>query len=77
MSIRPQEGALATAKTHEPSNEWPTLIEVVAYWGEGRRGRRRSIAISADQFFGRGAYGAPMSGDQIVAMVDRLRRGAQ
>ena len=36
MSIRPQEGALATAKTHEPSNEWPTLIEVVAYWEIGR-----------------------------------------
>jgi hypothetical protein len=77
MPLHVPEGALATAKTHEPPNEWPTLIEVVAYFGaEGRKGKRRSIAISADQFFGRGAYGAPMSGDQLVTMVDRLRRGA-
>jgi hypothetical protein len=75
MPVQPHEGALATAKCHEANDDWPTLIEVVAYFGpEGRKGRRRSIEIAADQFFGRGAYGAPMSGDQLVSMVDRLRR---
>jgi hypothetical protein len=74
MPLHLPQGALATAKTHEASQEWPTLIEVVAYWGTGRRGRRRSMTISADQFFGRGVHGAPMSGDQLVTMVDRLRR---
>jgi hypothetical protein len=76
MPLLPPHGALATAKTHEASQEWPTLIEVVAYWGAGRRGRRRSMTISADEFFGRGAHGAPMSGAQLVTMVERLRRGA-
>jgi hypothetical protein len=32
MPLRP-EGALATAKTHEANYEWPTLIEIVAYFG--------------------------------------------
>ncbi len=67
-------GDLARTITHEPSDDWPTMIEVVAYWGEGRKGRRRSIEIPADQFFGRGGYGAPMSGDQVIAMVNQLRR---
>lgn len=50
------------------------MIEIVAYWGKGRKGRRRSVDIPADQFFGRGAYGAPINGDQLIGMVDRLRR---
>lgn len=69
-------GDLTRCVTHEPSTEWPSLIEVVAYFGKnGRRGKRRSISIPADQFFGRGAYGAPMAGDQLIGMIDRLRRG--
>jgi hypothetical protein len=69
------QGALANAITHEPSDEWPSMIEIVAYWGDkGRKGKRRSIEIPADQFFGRGEYGAPMSGDALIWMVQRLRR---
>lgn len=72
----PSEGALATAITHEANDDWPTKIEIVAYFGaEGRKGKRRSIEIPADQFFGRGTYGAPMSGDRLISMVERLRRG--
>lgn len=70
------EGALATAKTHEANDDWPTLIEIVAYFGaDGRKGKRRSVELSADEFFGRGEYGAPLSGDRLIAMVERLRRG--
>ena len=69
-------GDLARAVTHEPNETWPTMIEIVAYWGHGhgRRGKRRSIEIPADQFFGRGAYGAPISGDHLIIMIDQLRR---
>lgn len=73
MTIRAQ-GELARTTTHEADDSWPTMIEIVAYWGEGRRGKRRSIAISANQFFGRGGFGAPMSGEQLIGMVDKLRR---
>ena len=74
MTVHMPEGDLARAITHESDDTWPTMIEVVAYWGEGRRGKRRSIEIPADQFFGRGHYGAPISGDQLIGMVEKLRK---
>ena len=68
-------GDLARCVVDEPDSSWPTLIEIVAYFGpNGRKGKRRSIEIPADQFFGRGGYGAPISGEQIISMVERLRR---
>lgn len=66
-------GDLARTTSHDPNDEWPTTLEIVAYFGEGRR-KRRSVEIDADQFFGRGQFGAPMSGEQLIGMVDRLRR---
>lgn len=73
-TIRQPQGDLARCKTQEADDSWPAMIEVVAYWGEGRKGRRRSLEIPADQFFGRGTYGAPLGGDQLISMIDRLRR---
>jgi hypothetical protein len=46
----------------------------VAYWGEGCKGKRRSLTIKADEFFGRAAYGAPMTADQLYMMINKLRR---
>lgn len=74
---RPEpSGELARVKTVEADESWPTIVEVTAYWSKdgSRRGRRRSVEIPADQFFGSGAYGAPLSGDQLIAMVQQLRR---
>ena len=67
-------GDLARCVTHEADTAWPEMLEIVAYWGHDRRGKSRRIAISADQFFGRRGYGAPMSGEQLIGMIDRLRR---
>jgi hypothetical protein len=73
--VKIHECALATAKCHESNDDWPTLIEIVAYFGpEGRKGKRRSIEIGADEFFGRGIYGAPMSGSRLITMIEQLRR---
>jgi hypothetical protein len=73
---KPLDGDLAKAKTHESDDSWPTMIEIVAYFGkEGRKGKRRSIEITGDQFFGTGGYGAPISGNQLIGMVERLRKG--
>lgn len=71
-------GDLARAIVHEPSDEWPDYIEIRAYWGppNGKhRGRHKSTLISADEFFGRGGYGAPMTGDQLINRIERLRKG--
>lgn len=71
-----QYGDLAKAVVHDPDEDWPTIIEIVAYFSKdgSRRGKRFAIEIDADQFFGRHGHGAPMSGEQIIAMVDRLRK---
>jgi hypothetical protein len=61
---------LDRAVSHDPNQDWPDKIEIAAYWGK----RKRWIAIDADQFFGRNTHGAPMSGEQLIAAVDRLRR---
>ena len=72
------QGDLSRAICHEPDDSWPTVLEIVCYWSKDgtRKGRRRSIEISADQFFGRHGYGAPMTGEQLFQMIDRLRRSS-
>lgn len=70
-------GDLTRVKNHDPDESWPSLIEIVAYFGppdNPRKGKYRRIEIPADQFFGFGAFGAPLSGDAIVAMVNKIRR---
>lgn len=74
MPVSIPSGDLARAKTHEADESWPTMIEIVAYFGEGRKGKSKRLEIPADQFFGRGGFGAPMTGDQLIAMIERLRR---
>jgi len=74
MTTRYGEGQLARAINHEMADDWPTMIEVVAYFGEGRKGKRRSIEISPDQFFGRNGHGAPMDAAQFANIVNQLRR---
>lgn len=74
-----QYGDLAKVTVHETEESWPTLIEIVAYFSKdgSRKGKRRSIEIDADQFFGRNGHGAPMSGEQLVGMVNSLRRSVK
>ncbi len=77
MTARAQnEGDLSRTLNHDSDDSWPTILEITAYWSKdgSRKGRRRSVEIDADQFFGTGRFGAPMSGDQIIGMVDNLRK---
>ena len=68
------QGDLARVKSVEMNDDWPELIEIVAYFGPGRT-KRKAVAISADQFFGRGSgYNAPITADQLIYLINRLRR---
>jgi hypothetical protein len=59
----------------EPDQSWPEVVEVRLQW---RLPSGRVMAtikqITADEFFGRGKIGAPLNGDAIVSMIERLRR---
>ena len=69
------QGDLSKTTSHEPGHEWPSRIEIRALWKTAKGGHRvRSIHISGDQFFGHGQFGAPMNGDQLIAMIERLRK---
>jgi hypothetical protein len=76
MTIHLPQGDLARCITHESDDTFPSMIEIVAWWGHDgeRKGRRCSIEITADQFFGRGSYGAPMGGGQLIGMIEQLRK---
>ena len=68
-------GDLARTKNHEANDEWPAYIEIVAHFNHPDIAKRRkSVTISADHFFGRNGHNAPLSGDQILLIMDRLRR---
>lgn len=76
MAIHLPQGDLARAVCHESDDTYPAMIEIVAWWGHDgeRKGKRRSIEMPADQFFGRGRYGAPMTGDMVIGTIEQLRR---
>lgn len=73
MPVSFPQGDLARVKSHESNSDWPTSIEIVAYFGDNKR-KRKAIVISADQFFGTNGHNAPMTGDQLIGMINKLRR---
>jgi len=62
---------LSRVKSHEQPQDWPMEIRVVAKWGLNKS---TSFIITADEYFGRGAHGAPMNGDQLMQRIEVLRR---
>jgi hypothetical protein len=66
------EGDLARTKTHEPNSDFPDEVQLRLVWIVNGSPRIRSVKITAEQFFGRG--GAPLTGDAIIAHIERMRR---
>lgn len=65
---------LARATQHEPNTAWPTVVKIELYWWVDGRPRIRTILIEADQFFGRGQFGAPMDGSALIGQIENMRR---
>jgi hypothetical protein len=67
------QGDLARVKSQEPNQNWPDLVEIRVGWNKPNgRVIYRSETITADAFFGAG--GAPLAGDRLVAMIERMRK---
>ncbi len=64
------EDQLLRANVHERERDWPEEILLVAKFGK----KTYTIPITKEEFFGTGKHGAPMSGDQIINMIHRLRK---
>lgn len=56
---------------YEPDHAYPEYVEVRMVWSKGMT---TTIEIGADEFFGRGAYGAPLSGDGLIQKIEQQRR---
>ena len=63
-------GDLARVKSIDLDDSWPKKIEIAAYFADGKR---KSIEISSEKFYGRGEYGAPMSGDELIFLINKIR----
>lgn len=74
MAISETPSDLSRAQSSDPDQEWPKLVEIRMVWLVDGRRVSRTIEIQGDEFFGTGRYGAPMTGDSIIARIERLRR---
>lgn len=74
MPIDSPVSDLSRSIQHEPDTTWPTTVKIQLYWWVDGRPRIRTILIEADQFFGRGQYGAPIDGSALIGQIENMRR---
>lgn len=74
-TIEVPEGDLARVNAIEPDRSWPLLVQIVVAWKlESGLIVQRTRTILADEFYGRGSFGAPMPGEALAQAVENMRR---
>ena len=60
---------------HNPDQDWPESVKLQICWRDsaGRASVSTQI-ISSNQFFGRGEFGAPLSGEHLIQYIERMRK---
>ena len=75
MAVENPISDLARAKQHNQDQSWPHEVKISVKWkDEQDRILVRSEVISANQFFGTGSFGAPLEGNALISMIERMRR---
>lgn len=74
MAIETTPSDTARGIQHDPDQTWPSVVTLQVSWHIGDRVRTRTEIIQGDQFFGRGQFGAPLSGDHLINAIERMRR---
>lgn len=75
MAISNPVSDLARSTQHEQDFTWPESVKIQLKWLDRYdRPIVRTQEISAAEFFGHGSYGAPLSGDQLIGYIERMRR---
>jgi len=59
---------------HDPDLTWPSSVVLQVTWHVNGCNRTRTMVVGADEFFGRGQYGAPMNGEALIQAIERMRR---
>jgi hypothetical protein len=70
MAIDIPQSDLSRAPGADPDMEFPDHVELRLVWGK----KHRAHQISAQEFFGRGGYGAPIPAEALVQHINRLRK---
>lgn len=70
MPVDIPQSDLSRSPASEPDMGYPDFVEIKLVWGK----KERSHKISANEFFGRGGYGAPLPADAVLMHINRLRR---
>ncbi len=75
MPIDIPKSDLSRSVQHEQNRVWPHAVKIAVHWmdSEGKILVRTEV-ISAAQFFGEEGFGAPLTGDFIISLIDRMRR---
>lgn len=75
MAIQNPISDLARSVQHNPDETWPESVQLAVRWVD-KNGKplTRIEDISADQFFGRGGFGAPLTGEHLIMAIERMRR---
>jgi hypothetical protein len=75
MAIQNPISDLARSKQHNPDETWPESVQLAVMWRDKNGNPLTRIEdISADQFFGRGGFGAPLTGEHLIMAIERMRR---
>jgi hypothetical protein len=75
MAIDSPISDTSRAIQHERDDSWPESVKIQVCWRDGdNRPAIRTLLISANQFFGRGQYGAPLEGSHLIQAIERMRR---
>lgn len=75
MAVERPQSDLERATSREPDQRYPDSVMLSVVWQDATGARyTRRIDIPADQFFGTGAFGAPITGDWVISAIERMRR---
>lgn len=70
MPVDIPKSDLSRSPSADTDREFPDYVVIRLVWGKKERGH----IISAEEFFGSNGVGAPISGDAVIAHINRLRR---
>src|SRR5262245_38475606 len=59
---------------HNPDQSYPDSVRVEMVWTVDGQPVKSAIWIGRDEFFGLGAYGAPIEGAALIGRIENLRR---